>query len=50
MKSLQAQLRELERLLAKETLESEILREALEIARQKTLLSPRCCPTRTSRR
>ena len=39
LKSLQAQMRELQRLLGKKTLENEILREALEIARQKKLLS-----------
>jgi transposase len=44
LKSLQAQVRELQRLLGKKTLENEILREALEIARSKKLLSRSLLP------
>jgi transposase len=39
LRALQAQVRELQRLLGKKTLENEILREAIEIGRQKKLLS-----------
>jgi len=39
LKALQAQVRELQRLLGKKTLENEILREALDLARSKKLLS-----------
>jgi transposase len=39
LRALQAQIRELQRLLGKKTLEAEILKEALEIARSKKLLS-----------
>jgi transposase len=39
VRSLQAQIRELQRLLGKKTLEAEILKEALELARSKKLLS-----------
>src|SRR3982751_3676521 len=39
LRALQAQVRELQRLLGKKTLEAEILREAIEIGRQKKLLS-----------
>ncbi len=37
-KQLKARIRELERLLGKKTMEAEILREAIEIAREKKLL------------
>ena len=40
VKQLQAQVRELQRLLGKKTMEAEILRDALEIARSKKLLLP----------
>jgi transposase len=39
VKNLQKQVRELQRLLGKKTMEVEILREALEIAREKKLIS-----------
>ena len=38
VKQLQAQIRELERLLGKKTMETEILRDAIRIAREKKLL------------
>lgn len=38
VKTLKAKVRELERMLGKKTMEAEILREALEIAREKKLL------------
>jgi transposase len=38
-KALQARVRELERLLGKKTLETEILREAVRLAREKKLIS-----------
>ena len=40
LKQLKAQVRELQRLLGKKTQENEILRDAIEIAREKKLLSP----------
>ncbi len=40
MKALQAEVRELQRLLGKKTQEAEILRDAVELAREKKLLSP----------
>ena len=39
VKKLQAQIRELERVLGKKTLENEILKDAVEIAREKKLIS-----------
>ena len=39
VKQLKAQVRELQRLLGKKTLENEILKDAIEIAREKKLLS-----------
>lgn len=41
VKALKTQIRELERLLGKKTMENEILKEAMEIAREKKLLLPR---------
>ena len=38
VKALKAKVRELERMLGKKTMEAEILKEALEIAREKKLL------------
>lgn len=40
LKRLKAEVRELQRLLGKKTQEAEILRDAIEIAREKKLLSP----------
>ena len=40
VRHLQGQIRELQRLLGKKTLENEILKDALELARSKKLLSP----------
>ena len=40
VKQLKGRIRELERLLGKKTMEAEILKEAIEIAREKKLLSP----------
>ena len=40
VKQLKAQVRELQRLLGKKTQENEILRDAIEVAREKKLLSP----------
>lgn len=40
VKNLKAKVRELERLLGKKTMEAEILKEAIEIAREKKLLLP----------
>src|SRR5262249_27896473 len=40
LKQLKAQVRELQRLLGKKTQENEILRDAIQIAREKKLLSP----------
>jgi transposase len=40
VRELKRQIRELERLLGKKTLENEILREALALAKSKKLLSP----------
>jgi transposase len=50
LKSLQAQVRELQRLLGKKTLENETLREALELARQKKLLSRALLPPKDDSR
>lgn len=50
LKSLQVQVRELQRLLGKKTLENEILREALEIARQNKLLSRALLPPKDGSR
>ena len=47
LRALQAQVRELQRLLGKKTLEAEILREAIEIGRQKNCSRARRCPART---
>ena len=44
LKAMQAQVRELQRLLGKKTLEAEILKEALEIARSQKLLSRSLLP------
>lgn len=46
VKALQARIRELERLLGRKTEETEILKEALDIARKKKLLSPSKSPDR----
>ena len=39
MKALKGRIRELERLLGRKTLENEILKDAIEVAREKKLLS-----------
>ena len=44
VKALHARIRELERLLGRKTEEAEILKEAIEIARKKKLLSPSKSP------
>jgi transposase len=44
VKQLKAQIRELERLLGKKTMEAEILRDAIRIAREKKLLLRRAWP------
>ena len=46
VKQLKARIRELERLLGKKTLEVEILKDALELAREKKLLSRTALPPR----
>src|SRR5258707_12752547 len=48
-RALQQQVRELQRLLGKKTLETEILREALELAHQKNGCCARPCPDGTTR-
>ncbi|SDF39340.1 transposase, partial [Myxococcus virescens] len=50
VKRLQAQVRELERLLGKKTMENEILKEALELARPKKRTSPLSLPSRSGSR
>ena len=50
LKALQAQIRELQRLLGKKTLENEILREAIEIGRKKKLLSRSLLPSKDGSR
>lgn len=44
VKQLKARIRELERQLGKKTMEAEILKEAIEIAREKKLISPERLP------
>src|SRR5712692_286007 len=46
-RALQQQVRELQRLLGKKTLETEILRDALELAHQKNACCDRPCPDGT---
>jgi transposase len=46
LKKAEARIRELERLLGKKTLENEILKEAVELARSKKLLSQRSLPAK----
>lgn len=46
VKAMQARIRELERLLGRKTEEAEILKDALEIARKKKLLSPSSSPNK----
>ena len=48
VKHLKARIRELERALGKKTLETEILKDAIEIAREKKLLSPAQLPPKGS--
>jgi len=50
VKQLKARVRELERLLGKKTLENEILKDAIEIAREKKLLSRSPLPKRDGSR
>jgi transposase len=50
LKALESQVRELQRLLGKKTLENEILKEALEIARSKKLLSRKLLPDKDGSR
>ena len=50
VKTLKARVRELERLLGKKTMEAEILKEAIEIAREKKLLSRSPLPKRDDSR
>jgi transposase len=50
VKQLKARIRELERALGKKTMETEILKEAIEIAREKKLISPERLPPKGSGR
>src|SRR5215831_7245908 len=50
VKQLKARVRELERLLGKKTLENEILKDAIEIAREKKLLSQSLLPAKKGTR
>jgi transposase len=49
-KALKVRIRELERLLGRKTLENEILKEAIEVAREKKLLSRPPLPKRDDSR
>ena len=48
VKQLKAQIRELERMLGRKTQENEILKEAVEIIREKKLVSPELLPKKGS--
>ena len=48
VKQLKAQIRELERMLGRKTQEAEILKEAVEIIREKKLVSPELLPKKGS--
>ena len=48
VKAMKARIRELERLLGRKTEEAEILKDALELARKKKLLSPSSSPAKDS--
>jgi len=50
VKVLKGRIRELERLLGRKTLENEVLKEAIEIAREKKLLSRSPLPRRDGSR
>jgi len=50
VKQLRAKVRELERLLGKKTMEAEILKEGIELARGKGLLPPRLSPGKVGSR
>jgi transposase len=50
VKQLKAKVRELERLLGKKTLENEILKDAIEIAREKKLISRSLLPVKKGTR
>ena len=46
LKEAKARIRELERLLGRKTLENEILKDAVELARSKKLISPSLLPSK----